>query len=58
MASKLSDRAKGLLFAAAAALIWCFFILLSRFSARADFNGFDLGNQQHVGVRVGQSGAP
>jgi drug/metabolite transporter (DMT)-like permease len=41
--SKMSDRSRGLLFAASAALIWCFFILLSRLSARADFNGFDLG---------------
>lgn len=43
MAGKLSPQARGILFGAATALIWCFFILLSRLSARADFNAFDLG---------------
>jgi len=39
----MSTNAKGVLFAAATALIWCFFILLSRLSTRSDFNAFDLG---------------
>ena len=33
---------KGTLFAAGAALIWCFFILQSRFATRTSFNPFDL----------------
>lgn len=38
----LSPVAKGLLFAAGAALIWTFFILLSRLATRTAFNPFDL----------------
>jgi drug/metabolite transporter (DMT)-like permease len=38
----LSPGAKGLMFAAGAALIWTFFILLSRLSTRTSFNPFDL----------------